>query len=324
MELSTRASIDLTGPAGLALLGPSIRSDNSRDFRMVGDTWSFGPAHITELTVTELEYEASAGSPFVSAPAHDVTIVFVLDGSVHTRTTNEGGLIFVAGTAAVLEPGQLPALSCDAGTHLLFVTAPQHPDHPETSTPGRLSALLAATVRNEPALDFYLALIRTVRTHSIAARSSGAIIIRLMDSLLAADQAGAMEPAMKDAARISALIAEHSTDPSFGPRSLARHLRIPPRDLDEVVGMRTLGERAATLIAQHRLVHAMALLQPSTRLTIEEVAILSGHRSSQHLEAAVQSVYGLDASALLATQRHPTSTPTPDDGGPQRRISTNL
>lgn len=300
MSNSTRALIDVTVTAGSEDEPQPAERVAEDAFRATGTQWQFG-----EVLVSDLRLEASAHGMRSQTPdrypqERAVNVVFVLEGAAHV-TLQDATFIFVAGAGVVLPSNELPPFFCTEPSRVLVVSL-AGPDARELSglIPERPTAIAAAVIATHPTLGFLLALMSTARQHPIRTPPAGAIIAKLVASLLDADHDWHTRPNHPRVAEVLALIDQRHADPTFDTKALARHLHTTPREIELLFLDVHGGQRPSDILLERRLVAAMTLLHPGTSQTAEEIATRSGFTSAGHLDTAIDGVYGLDTKTLLA------------------------
>ncbi|RFA22760.1 helix-turn-helix domain-containing protein [Subtercola boreus] len=297
LEFSTTMPVELSGPEGLASLGPSVQAQDAPEFAVRGTRCTFGRSTIADLTLTSFDHDAAIGVPVGFPNPASLSLVFVVEGMAEVVT--EGSRYFyTAGSAAVQPAHTTPRVICRQSTRLLSVSFDAGSSDFDGMLPERFTAISASVVRTHPAVPFFLALATVMKTHPIRTEPAATILTRLVAGLLSADQDWHTRPDRPVLSHILDLIAEHHTDPSFDRKSLARQNKTTARALDEML-QQTGWKTAEELITERRLITAVPLLRPGTLPEVESIAERCGFPSREAFETIVERVYGVNASALL-------------------------
>ncbi|RFA06603.1 hypothetical protein B7R21_19375 [Subtercola boreus] len=319
LQVSTRASVGLSGEEGLRLLGGSMSARRLDVFKVAGTRWTFGNVALSQLDVTDLRHQPALGESLRFPTPGTVSVFFVVAGQMHVHTP-EGQFWFGAGTAAVLPRGELPEFDCQDTARVLFVTFPENSlDGFADLLPSQNAPIAASAVRTTPALSFLLALIETVGTYSIRAEPTASIVVKLIGGLLAADRSSVSPPNRSSIVQIEGEISKNRTDHNFDTKALAQSIHLSTRQTNKIVE-ESFGERAAELIDEYRAVSAIDVIRKAPGQPLASVAQRSGFRTVQELESVVERIYGLSVFALIDSQQHVGDAPTPDDNGPQQRL----
>lgn len=279
---------------------PKTTTNTRTSFRATGTQVQFGDVLVSDLELAVAEHDREPETPGTYPREGAINVVFVLEGAAHV-TLADSTFIFVAGAGIVLPSNVLPPFFCTEPSRVLVVSL-AGPDSRELTglVPERPTAIAAAVIATHPTLGFLLALVGTARQHPIRTPPAGAIIAKLVASLLDADQDWHTRPNHPQVSEVLSVIDERHADATFDTKALARHLHTTPRDLDGLLNDHHGGRRAIDILLERRLVTALTLLHPGTTQSAEEIALRSGFASVAHLDGAIDTVYGLDTRTLLA------------------------
>jgi AraC-like DNA-binding protein len=302
VNFSTHATIDVVGRAAreVELLPPQAKTEDV--FHATGTQWQFG-----EILVGDFRLEAFGDDRHPQGPPRypteqAVNVVFICEGTAHVSLAGST-FVFVAGSGVVLPTNELPAFYCTVPTRILAVSL-RGPDAFVLSglIPEQPTAIAAAVIGTHPALEFLLALVATAQKHPIKTPPAGAIIAKLVASMLGADLDWHTRPNDPAVTEVLTLIDERFKDPAFDVKAIARHLHITTRDLELLFDRQYGGRRPSDVLLERKLVAAMTLLHPDSACSAEQIAARSGFATVAALDEAIDSVYGLDTKTLLAIQ----------------------
>ncbi|WP_078988295.1 helix-turn-helix domain-containing protein [Streptomyces sp. WM6372] len=288
---------------------PAFSPDTIGDFRVKGNV-----AKVHGAAIADLHAASATRTADVPGGDQDLVAMYVVRSGAWTLggPSGHGDRTVSAGQFLVRHLGSLTAFETTAHLTAKFLVLP----------PGELRPLLGNRVITGPADSAEMRLLTTLADmiHMTVAELGAAGVAAAQGTLIELTKAVVkgrfddveprLAPALAQAAKD--LADRRLADPELSPAMLARELNVSVRTLHRAFA--AVGERVSTYIRHRRLHEArLALVSPSGRLSISELAAHWQFADGSHFTRAFKKHYGQTpteyarstGAASLSPNRHP-------------------